>query len=321
MTGVASGTGPLAQRVHVLLASYQGSRYIEEQLASLAHQSHPDWTLTVSDDGSQDGTVAISERFALQHPGRSIRILQGPGRHSTHNFLPMLRAVEPDTEQDLFAFCDQDDVWMPDKLARAVASLQSMRPDGTQPALYAARTVLVDERLQPTGVSRLPVRPLGFGNALLQNVASGNTMVFNLALLRLLRLVRPEHAVLHDWTAYQTVTGCGGLLHFDAQPCLLYRQHANNLIGSQGRSWDKVQRMGLLFQGQYRIWGDLTEAAMNDISHELQPEALQLLRNFQRMRRQSGLLARIRAGRDSGLWRQTRSGRASFWLGLALNRI
>jgi Glycosyl transferase family 2 len=314
----ASGASPC---VHVLLASYQGARYIREQLESIASQTHTNWTLTVSDDGSTDDTVALCEAFARERGDHRIRLIRGLGRRSTANFFHLLRSVEPGSAHDLVAFSDQDDVWLPEKLARAVSYFRSLHLASGQPALYAARTRLVNETLEPIGISRLPQRPLGFGNALLQNVASGNTMVFNQALLRLMRRVKPEHAVLHDWTAYQVVTGCGGQMHFDPEPCLLYRQHAHNLIGSQGRSWDKVLRMGMLFKGQYRTWGDQTEAAMNDIASELQPKALEVLRKFQDMRRRPDLIGRMQAGRHSGLWRQTRSGRASFWLGLALNRL
>lgn len=307
--------------VHVLLASFRGERFIGEQLESIAAQTHPHWRLLISDDGSDDRTVAICQAFARQHPEWSVTLVQGPRQRSTANFLHLVHHVDGFSDGDLFAFCDQDDVWLPEKLSRAVATLTMAPVAPGQPALYGARTQLVDDRLRPIGLGRLPQRPLGFGNALLQNVASGNTMVFNAALLQLLRRVDPRHAVLHDWTAYQAVTGSGGWMHFDAQPCLLYRQHAHNLIGSQGRSWDKVQRMSLLMRGQYRTWGDQTEAAMKDLHDQLTPESQRLLDNFRQMRRKPGLIARLRAGADSGLWRQTRSGRASFWLGLVLNRM
>ena len=162
---------------------------------------------------------------------------------------------------------------------------------------------------------------LNAGNALLQNVGSGNTMVFNTALLRLLRKVQPVHSVWHDWTAYQAVTGCGGRMHFDPEPCLLYRQHAHNQVGSQGRSLDKLERVNLLFKGQYRTWGDQTEAAMDDLAAELDADARRLLQNYRHMRRSPGLIQRLQAGWHSGLWRQTPSGRASLWLGLVLNQI
>lgn len=307
--------------VHVLLASYRGERYIGEQLASIAAQTHTAWNLLISDDGSNDSTLEICKAFAASQAQHRVRVIAGPKRRSTANFFHLINTIDGFEEGDLFAFCDQDDVWLPEKLARAVAVLQDAPLRDGQAALYGARTRLVDHTLQPIGISRLPARPLGFGNALLQNIASGNTMVFNAALLRLLRRVDPAHAVLHDWTAYQAVTGCGGWMHFDPEPCLLYRQHDHNLIGSQGRSRDQVQRVRMLLRGQYRVWGDLTEAAMNDLRDHLTPEATRLLRNFQHMRHLPHFAARLRAGAGSGLWRQTRAGRASFWLGLALNRM
>lgn len=308
--------------VHVLLASYRGERYIGEQLESIAAQTHPAWRLLISDDGSSDRTVAICEDFARRHPQHRVRLIQGPRqRCSTANFFHLIHTVDGFQADDLFAFSDQDDVWLPEKLERAARVLGAAPLREGQAALYGSRTRLVDHRLQPMGVSRLPARPLGFGNALLQNVASGNTMVFNAALLDLLRRVNPAHAVLHDWTAYQVVTGCGGWMHFDPEPSLLYRQHDHNLIGSQGRSWDQVQRIRMLLRGQYRTWGNQTEAAMQDLSNLLTPEAQRLLRNFHHMRHQPQLIARLKAGAGSGLWRQTRAGRASFWLGLALNQM
>ena len=308
--------------VHVLLASYRGERYIGEQLESIASQTHRHWTLLISDDGSNDRTLAICEEFAARHPQHRVRVIEGPRRRcSTANFFHLIGSVDGFDEGDLFAFSDQDDVWLPEKLEKAVDVLRSAPLTDGQPAMYGSRTRLVDHQLRPIGTSRLPVRPLGFGNALLQNVVSGNTMVFNAALLRLLRLVSPENAVLHDWTAYQTVTGCGGWMHFDPEPSVLYRQHDHNLIGSQGRSWDRVQRIGMLFKGQYRSWGDQTEASMKELKDHLTPEATRLLRNFHHMRHQPHVAARLRAGARSGLWRQTRAGRASFWLGLALNQM
>ena len=314
-------TGHYTPLIHVLLATFQGAAYLRAQLDSIAAQEHPRWRLWISDDGSQDATLAICEAFSREHPDARVQILRGPGQGSTANFFHLLSQVQLDSEEDLFAFADQDDVWLPGKLARGVRALQALQPGRSQPALYGALTRLVDEHLHPTGLSALPTRPLGFGNALLQNVVSGNTMVFNYALLQRLRSIQPGHAVWHDWSAYQTVTGCGGLLHFDPVPCLLYRQHAHNLIGSQGRSWDKIQRLRMMFRGQYRTWGDQTEAAMQDLAPHLVPEARATLQVFANMRHHSNPLKRIHIGCTGPLWRQTTAGRVSLWLGLLLKQI
>ncbi len=307
--------------IHILLASYQGATHLEAQLTSIAAQTHRDWRLTVSDDGSTDSTVAIARAFAERHTDHRIRVIAGPGQQSTANFFHLLHHAEPSNPSDCFAFCDQDDVWLPHKLQRAATHLQSVNASGPRPQLYAARTRWVNESLQPLALSPLPKRPLGFGNALLQNVVSGNTLVFNAALWRLLRMVRAEHAVWHDWVAYLAATGCGGQVHFDPEPCLLYRQHAQNQVGGQGGSWNQLRRLGLLAQGQYRAWGDQTEAAAQDLAPHLTEAARQLLHQFSHMRRQTWFWQRCWAYHRSGLWRQTRSGRASLWLGLLLNRI
>ena len=312
---------PLRHCVHILLASYQGGPYLRAQLDSIAAQTHTHWSLTISDDGSTDDTVEICQRFAQENPSKHIRILKGPCQRSTANFFHLMQVVSLDEREGLYAFCDQDDVWLPEKLERAVRALDSLEITATQPALYCARWQQTTVDLVPLGLSPMPRKPLGFGNALLQNVASGNTMVFNKALLHLLVRIRPSHAVWHDWAAYLTVTGCGGRLWFDPEPCLLYRQHPGNLVGAQDRSLDKLHRLKLIAQGRYREWGDRTEEAMDDIAPSLSEQAREQLHTFRCMRRESSVWRRVRAGWHSGLWRQTTAGQMTLFLALACKRI
>lgn len=309
-------------QVHILLATYQGAAYLQPQLDSIARQRHAAWRLTISDDGSTDETRRICERFAHAHPGRAITIIDGPRRHSTANFFHLVaHACCTDEESALFAFCDQDDVWLDDKLERAVATLTPLLADG-RPALYGARTRWVDEALRPLGDSPLPRRPLGFGNALLQNVASGNTMVFNRPLLRLLQAYDPALAVVHDWTAYQLVTGAGGHFVFDERPALLYRQHAGNLIGAQSRRRDRLQRLRWLWHGQYRQWGELTEKGLSALADpHFTPEARAQLEAFRRLRHGRTAWQRLAALGAGPLWRQTLAGQLSLYLGAVLGRL
>ena len=109
-----------SMRITILLASFQGERFIGAQLDSLARQDHRNWRLILSDDGSTDGTLEIVRRFAAAHPSREIEIRQGPRRGATRNFLSMIELVEPG---EALAFCDQDDLWLPDRLSRGVAAL------------------------------------------------------------------------------------------------------------------------------------------------------------------------------------------------------
>jgi glycosyltransferase involved in cell wall biosynthesis len=298
--------------VHILLATYNGAKYLQAQLDSIAEQTYSSWTLTVSDDGSRDGTLEIVRAFAASQPAHRIVVLNGPRSGSTANFFHLLHQVQETTPDDFFAFCDQDDVWLQDKLERAVRALRSV--DSTEGAslLYCARTQLVDERLMPLGLSERPRRLLHFRNALLQNVASGNTMVFNRPLLHLLRSVPSEHSVWHDWTAYQLATGCGGSVVYDPVPALLYRQHSANVIGATNGVWDRILRIRLLVRGRYREWGDKTELAMKGLAPRMTASTREDFDAFLLMRNERGPFIRCLAGLRGGLYRQTAFGQLAF---------
>jgi glycosyltransferase involved in cell wall biosynthesis len=291
--------------VHILLATYNGGRYLKAQLDSIAKQTFRNWTLLVSDDGSTDDTIKIAEEFASQHRDHVISIMPGPRRGSTANFFNLLNAAPLERQSDLYAFCDQDDVWLPDKLERAVQWLRKSIHTYELPLLYCARTRLVDAQLRPIGLSPMPSRPLTFGNALTQNVASGNTMVFNQSLLVLLRKVPPVHSVWHDWTTYQVATACGGTLFYDESPALLYRQHAANVIGATNTILSNAKRLKLILQGSYREWSEKSEAAMGSIENPMTPAAKRQLNSFRDMRRAKSPFHRLIAGLRSDLYRQT----------------
>jgi glycosyltransferase involved in cell wall biosynthesis len=224
---------PPEPRVAILLATYNGAPWLREQLDSLLRQTHDNWVLYWRDDGSGDGTIAVLQEFGQRAgQGRCVRLAEPPGHlGATGNFLALLRSVS-DTlaERDVVAFADQDDVWLPHKLERGVAALRSAPRD--EPILYCARQILVDKDLQSLGTSNPLARPTGFPAALTQNVATGCTVMLNRPAARLVAASRPSTGTLHDWWAYLLVTAAGGRLIQDAEPVVLYRQHAANLVGA-----------------------------------------------------------------------------------------
>lgn len=213
-------------RIAVLLSTYDGAAYLGDQLASLLAQTCPEWTLLWRDDGSADGTPEIMAAW-MRGAGRGRCRAVGPsGRLGpTPSFMALLR----EADADFVAFADQDDVWLPDKLARGAAALGAV-PPGT-PALYCARQVLVNAALGRIGVSA-PIRPLGFPAALTQNVATGCTVMMNRDAARLIAGSAPPSTSLHDWWSYLVVAAAGGHLIADTDPVVLYRQHARNLVGA-----------------------------------------------------------------------------------------
>ncbi len=222
--------------VAILLATYNGADFLAEQLHSLTAQDDAGWRLIWRDDGSDDGSAALVEAFGRQFPGRTERLSTSPGRLGVAGSYHALARQAPTGAY--LAFCDQDDVWLPGKLARGRAALQDIPAD--VPALYCARQLLVDAHLRPLGPS-LPVhtRP-DFAMALAQNIATGCTIMLNPAAAALLRASPPPAATLHDWWSYLLVAGAGGRLVVDDEPVVLYRQHGRNLIGAPHTRWRRA---------------------------------------------------------------------------------
>jgi hypothetical protein len=191
-----------------------------------------DWRLVASDDGSTDDSPAILARFAAAHPGR-VRLMQGPRQGTTANFLGLLAATA--AEDGWLAFSDQDDIWLPDKLARATAAMKA-----AEVGLWSAQVTLCDEGGRVLGPGQImPERP-DFGLLAVEALAGGNTMVLTPPAADLLRralAITPAdllRGVFHDWWAAQVVAATGGTLVWEPQPCLLYRQHDDAQVGHGG---------------------------------------------------------------------------------------
>ena len=141
---------------------------IRDRLKSIAAQTHANWILFVSDDGSTEGTRNILRRFADRHAQKTV-VRNGPGKGVCANFLSL--ATDPTIDADYFAFSDQDDIWYKNKLQRALTWLATV-PDDV-PALYCGRTELISMDGRSYGFSPLFTRPIAFRNALIQSLGGG----------------------------------------------------------------------------------------------------------------------------------------------------
>ncbi len=305
---------PYQPTVHILLATYNGAKYLQAQLQSIARQTHRHWTLTVSDDGSTDETVNIVKAFAQSSP-HTVNLLQGPcAGSSTRNFCHLIQHAPAGAGQDLYAFCDQDDVWLDTKLQRAV---QWHAQHLEQPVrLYCGRTQFVNDKLQPISLSPGIRRPPSFGNALVQNIASGNTMVFSPSVLAAQKQVQPEHSVWHDWTTYLVATALGGIVSFDNQPSLLYRQHGGNVIGANNGLSAQIKRLKPLFNGRFKKWTDANLAAVGDLNTLPTHDSLHLYHQFEKLRQMPAPWHRLNAWRKLNIRRQTASSTLTLAVGL-----
>jgi glycosyltransferase involved in cell wall biosynthesis len=304
--------------VVIFLGTYNGERFLSQQLDSLEAQTHTNWVLIVSDDGSKDATLDILLKYQAKWPQGKMTIRKGPRKGFCHNFLSL--ACDSQIKADYYAFCDQDDVWLPTKLTVALDNIQNNQKNG-EGYVYCGRTTYVDENLQVVGCSPLFSYPRSFRNALIQSIAGGNTMVFNQTAKEYLEKAGAVDHPAHDWWVYQLVTGVGGTVYYDPLPQILYRQHEEALVGGNGSILDALERVWrLFFKDQLKIWGNMNIAALflvKPMLHQGNQETLELYAKM----RNSNLGDRLRLLEVAGLYRQTWPGTISLILASLFKKI
>jgi glycosyltransferase involved in cell wall biosynthesis len=285
-----------APLVEVLMSTYEGAAYIPEQVKSVLVQTHSRLRLVIRDDGSRDSTRAVL-RELVDDPRVVLR--EGENVGLPQAFFRMMEDSGDDA--DLWALCDQDDVWVPEKVERAVTALRDV--DG--PALYCARVHVVDEDLAPLYPHELPLRGPSFANALVQNIALGCTIVLNRPARDLLLGRWPRECVMHDAWMYLVIAGTGIVL-YDPTLVVLYRQHGRNSVG-MGRG--PVSRLAGRVRRQLSPGGagkhgrqDLELLRLH--GDRLRPEARRQLDDFLAAQRTLG--GRLRYAATGAAHRQTR---------------
>ncbi len=303
-----------SQPVTVLMAVHQGASHLEEQLDSLTTQEHENWQLVVSIDGEDDGCAKIIENHAA---GNRISQISGPGKGAAANFLHLMRQVDPG---NYWAFSDQDDFWLPHKLSRAIERLEGV--SWNTPAMYHSRCLITDDSLDNHRISPARPKPPSFANALVQNIAGGNTIVLNPAASRLVHAAAQDvdDVTVHDWWLYQLITGAGGVVVHDDAPSLLYRQHGANLIGANDGMRARARRLRMVMDGTYKGWMETNLKALKTCAPYFTPENRRLLRRVMAARRQP-LAVRMKMLREAGIHRQTQFANSIMWLSVALGRL
>lgn len=216
----------MCKRVQILMSVYNGEKYLSEQLDSLAAQTECDISLLIRDDASTDGSAGIIRQYQEKYPW--IVYYKGENKGACGSFLDL--SAHADMDADYYAFCDQDDVWEPDKLKCAIEMLEQQP---VRECLYCSPVKLVDAGLVPiSDISQYPALKASFGNAVVENICTGCTAVFSRELLLLIREKLPQHAYMHDWWLY-LVAACFGVVCYDTDSHILYRQHGNNTLGGQ----------------------------------------------------------------------------------------
>lgn len=208
--------------IYVLMSTYNGEHFLRQQLDSILQQEGVEVHILVRDDGSTDQTLAILAEYRATG---KLDYYSGQNLRSARSFMQLLYDAP---EADYYAFCDQDDYWVPDKLKVAVDSIKDVGAE--QPALYFCQTRLADATLQPLPSVIISPR-LTFGEALMYKFIGGCTMVMSRGLVCKMREYHPAYLPMHDVWVYLVAQAIGARIVFDKTPHILYRQHGNNVLG------------------------------------------------------------------------------------------
>lgn len=217
----------MRDKIIILMATYNGEKYIEEQIESIKRQTEHNWTLYVWDDGSTDTTLIKLHRYEDEGVLKVVSTKRVGYPNVFYNLLTV------DSEGGYYAFSDQDDIWLPEKLETAKKRLENE----TEAALYCSKKYIVDNDLNVIGDDREV--EYGFFNAMFKaNKASGCTMVINRSLYKKIIMYRPrsEYAPYHDSWCYKLAV-IFGKIYYDRRPSILYRQHAGNTVGASKTGW------------------------------------------------------------------------------------
>ena len=239
--------------IAILLATYNGEKFIRQQLNSLFEQTSQNFRLVVHDDGSTDKTIEIINEYRDRYPDR-VEVYYGNScGGAKENFLWMLGRVEA----DFYLFCDQDDVWLPEKLERSVAALEEaenvyrIAGETVQPACVFTDMCVVDEELNNLSdsfiryIGRLPSNT-AYTQILIDNPAAGCTMCFNRQLRDLVVQLVPslnlDNIPMHDAMILEIAAIMGQVVAID-EPLVYYRQTGHNTMGAVTESdSDKATR-------------------------------------------------------------------------------
>ena len=287
--------GSVADSVEVLLSTFRSGPFLSQQLESVWAQDYPEVALLVRDDGSGDSTVSLVER-SLSGRERA-RFIAGDHAGAGKSFLALLHEVDRATSYA--AFCDQDDVWLPGKLSAAVKVLQGL----PGPALYCSAIELVDADLVRIKTHRRCVRGPSFENALVENIATGCTIVLNRPAIDLLAAETPNDFLMHDAWSYLVISGSGQVL-YDPDPQVLYRLHTSNAIGVRPTvlsEWAGRARRHLA-EGHERVLTRQARELKRLYGPELRPDARRSLDAF--LGAESSLPLRLRYALNGGAHRQ-----------------
>ncbi len=270
--------------VTVLLCTYNGEKYVREQIQSILDQDYKDFNILVSDDGSTDSTVNIVRELMERNSNKIKLIEQSPATGSAQRHFLKLLSETAYGDSDYIMLSDQDDVWNKDKMLKSIREMKAVETIyGTgMPVLVHCDSEVVDQELNVISESYVSYQKMTperkhLNQLLVQNNVVGGALMMNRALAQLIKEV-PEHCVMHDqWIAL--VASAFGEIRFIPESLYKYRQHGANVLGAEkgSRIMEILGRFGIGRKD------GMSKAEMDEHSRKVYTEMFQQAQCFREM--------------------------------------
>lgn len=254
------------------MSTYNGEKYLKEQIDSLLSQKGVNVNILIRDDGSIDNTISMLREYSQKYD--NIEYYSGHNLGPAYSFLDLMKKSK---EADLYAFCDQDDVWDEDKLLVAATKLDEL--DSSKPIMYYSNLRIVDSELNYIRESHsyLQEHKCKYG-ALLEYMPTGCTVVFNEITRKFVNEVTPEYLSMHDIWMYVLCKMFGETI-YDFESHISYRQHSNNVVGAYKYKTPKIyyEKFKRLFNPDFQPKFHTAKCLYNNYAKYMSAEDLEVV--------------------------------------------
>jgi len=217
--------------VEILMSTYNGEKYLEEQLDSLFKQTYSKIKVLIRDDGSKDNTVEIIKRYIKDY---NIKLIEGKNIGVIASYFELIK--KSDSNCNYFVFCDQDDYWETPKVEKAIERIKEKESKEEVGVAYCSNLKLVDKNLKFIKYQYKKNLKPSFENAIVENIITGCTLVINKKLrdkvLKDIDKINVNNILMHDWYIYIVASIVGEVI-YDKESYIKYRQHGNNVVGME----------------------------------------------------------------------------------------
>lgn len=241
-------------KILVLMSTYNGEKYLQQQIDSILAQQNVDVHLLIRDDGSTDQTIEILRRNALDN---RIEWYTGNNLGPAQSFIDLIMHAP---EYDYYAFSDQDDYWLPEKLEQAIKHFSEKKP-----GLYYSRTILADKDLKKIEMPEHKEyrQSLKMDSAVISSNCTGCTVCFNNCLMSYLKKYRPQYIAMHDSWVHKVCIALDGKIYYDTNSYIYYRQHENNAVGGKISVYRQLKnKLAALTKNKYQRSDEVKELLM-----------------------------------------------------------